>query len=144
MAPQPDNHEADTRLTILFACIHNSGRSVAAKVIAEHLAQGKAVILSGGSEPKSSINQNIAEALAKRGLSTEKQYPKALTTEAVQESDVVVTMGCGETCPIFPGKKYLDWQIEDPAGKDQAVAEKVVDEIWNKVSDLLKELNING
>ncbi len=143
MVLQPNHNEADVRLTILFACVHNSGRSVAAKVIAEHLAQDQAVILSGGSEPKDSINQNIAEALKKRVLSIEREYPKALTAETVQESDVVITMGCGETCPIFPGKKYLDWQIEDPAGKDLLTAEKVVDEIWNKVSALLKELNIN-
>ena len=143
MTLQPNHNEADSRLTILFACIHNSGRSVAAKVIAEHLTQGQAVILSGGSEPKDSINKNIAEALQKRGLSIEKEYPKALTPEMVQESDIVITMGCGETCPIFPGKKYLDWQIGDPADKDLATAEKVVDEIWNKVSDLLKELDIS-
>ncbi|MCL5047566.1 MAG: heat-shock protein HtpX [Firmicutes bacterium] len=130
--------------TILFACIHNSGRSVAAKVIAEHLSKGKATILSGGSEPKNEINKAVALALQKKGLSADKEYPKLMTTEHVQSADIVVTMGCGETCPFFPGKKYLDWEIEDPAGKDEAAAERVVEEIWSRVTDLLAELGITA
>ncbi len=142
MTPENDGPETKEYYTILFACIHNSGRSVAAKVIAEHLAGDKAVILSGGSEPKDSINPLIKEALEKRGLSADKEYPKPLTTDSVRLADVVITMGCGETCPVFPGKRYLDWEIEDPAGKDLATAEKVVDDIWVKVTNLLTELNI--
>ncbi len=132
----------ENKPTVLFACIHNSGRSVAAKVIAEHLARGKAVILSGGSEPKTEINKNVALALQKKGLSAENEYPKLMTAEHVLAADVVVTMGCGETCPFFPGKKYLDWDIEDPAGKDEAAAERVVDEIWKKVLQLFGEMGI--
>ncbi len=142
MQSEIDSLETKESYTILFACIHNSGRSVAAKVIAEHLAGDKAVILSGGSEPKDSINPLIKEALEKRGLSADKEYPKPLTTDSVRLADVVVTMGCGETCLVFPGKRYLDWEIEDPAGKDLVTAEKVVNDIWAKVTDLLITLGI--
>lgn len=129
-----------SRLVVLFACIHNSGRSVAAKALTEHYAGGAVEVRSAGSEPGSGVNPQVAAVLAERGLSTEKHVPTLLTYDGVQEADVVVTMGCGETCPVFPGKAYEDWQVDDPAGQDRAAVERIVADIEVRVRDLLARL----
>jgi len=130
-----------TKPVLLFACIHNSGRSVAAKVLTEQLADGAVEVRSAGSEPGSGVNPHVAAVLAERGVSTADHVPTLLTYDAVQEADVVITMGCGETCPVFPGKTYEDWQVDDPAGQDRATVERIVDDIEARVRDLLARIS---
>ena len=126
--------------TILFACVHNAGRSVAAKVLAEHHAGGAVTVLSAGSAPGANINPMVTQVLAERGLTTEAETPKMLDHALVETSDVVVTMGCGETCPVFPGKRYEDWTVDDPAGEDIETVRRIVDDIDGRVRSLLAEL----
>jgi arsenate reductase len=125
---------------VLFACVHNSGRSVAARVLAEHYADGAIVAISAGSEPGDTINPAVAEVLAERGLSTNAEVPKLLDYDAVVGADVVITMGCGETCPVAPGKRYEDWPVDDPAGRDIETVRRIVDEIDVRVRALLESL----
>lgn len=127
---------------VLYACIHNAGRSVAARVLTEHYARGRVEVRSAGSEPGSSVNPLVAAVLAERGLSTEAEVPKLLTSAVVEDADVVVTMGCGETCPVFPGKRYLDWDVDDPAGADLTSVRRIVDAIDRRVRGLLAELGV--
>jgi arsenate reductase len=126
---------------VLFACVHNGGRSLAAKVLAQHHAGGRVDVRSAGSEPGDSLNPAVVRVLHERGLSTEGERPTLLTNETVAEADVVVTMGCGETCPFYPGKRYEDWELEDPKGKDVEVVRGIVDEIDARVRGLLAELD---
>lgn len=128
------------RPVVLFACIHNSGRSVAAKALTEHLSGGLVEVWSAGSEPGTGVNPAVAAVLAERGLAVADHVPALLTGEAVAAADVVVTMGCGETCPVFPGKRYEDWQVEDPRGRELADVRRVVDEIESRVRALLADL----
>ena len=128
--------------TVLYACIHNSGRSVAAKVLTEHYAAGAVDVRSAGSEPGDGVNPGIAAVLAERGLSTEGHTPSLLTADGVQGSDVVITMGCGETCPVFPGKRYEDWQVEDPKGQELDVVRRIVDDVDARVRTLLADLGV--
>ena len=130
-----------TRPSVLFACVHNGGRSLAAKVLAEHYAGGRVQVRSAGSEPGDSLNPAVVQVLHERGLSTEGERPSLLRTEDVAAADVVVTMGCGETCPFVPGKRYEDWELEDPKGKDVDVVRGIVDEIDVRVRRLLSELD---
>ena len=126
--------------TILFACIHNSGRSVAGQVLARALAPEYGVEVdarSAGSEPGSGVNPAVAEVLAERGLTVTDHVPTLLTHAGVEEADVVVTMGCGETCPVFPGKAYEDWQVDDPKGQDLDTVRRIVDDVEARVRDLL-------
>ncbi len=132
----------DHKPVIMYACIHNSGRSVAAKVLTEHYASGRAEVRSAGSEPGSGVNPVVAQVLAERGLTTSDHVPSLLTRDNVQDSDVVITMGCGETCPIFPGKRYEDWQIDDPKGQDLATVRRIVDDVDQRVLALLAELDV--
>jgi arsenate reductase len=125
---------------ILFACVHNGGRSLAAKVLAEHHGQGRVQVRSAGSEPGDALNPAVVQVLHERGLSTEGEAPKLLTSAGVQEADVVVTMGCGETCPVFPGKTYQDWPLDDPKGQDLDTVRRIVDEVDDRVRRLLQEL----
>jgi arsenate reductase len=127
---------------VLFACIHNSGRSVAARVLTEHYAAGRAEARSAGSAPKGSVNPVVAQVLAERDLSTEHETATLLDPDTVQAADVVVTMGCGETCPIFPGKRYEDWQVEDPAGQDLETVRRIVEDVDTRVQALLAELDV--
>ena len=129
--------------TILFACIHNSGRSVAARVLTEHYANGAVEARSAGSEPKDSVNPVVAEVLADRGLSTDAETPTKLDFDVVEAADVVITMGCGETCPIFPGKRYEDWTVDDPAGQDIETVRRIVDDVDTRVRKLLADLGVN-
>ncbi|MGD0255409.1 MAG: heat-shock protein HtpX [Acidimicrobiales bacterium] len=132
----------DTPPVVLYACVHNSGRSVAAKLLTEHYAGGRLEVRSAGSEPTGSVNAEITAVLSERGISTGSETPTRLTAGVVENADVVVSMGCGETCPIFPGKRYLDWDVEDPAGRDRKTVRRIVDEIDRRVRKLLVELGV--
>ncbi len=127
---------------VLFACIHNSGRSVAAKVLAEHYAGGAVEVRSAGSEPGSAVNPVVAAVLAERGLSTDNESPTMLAYDVVEGCDVVVTMGCGETCPVLPGKSYVDWQVADPKDQQIETVRGIVDDIDRRVRGLLAELGV--
>lgn len=129
-----------SRPTILFACIHNSGRSVAAQVLAQHYGGDTILVRSAGSEPRDKVNPVVAEVLAVRGLPIEHHTPTKLDWDLVQASDVVVTMGCGETCPVFPGKRYEDWPIDDPANQDLDAVRRIIDDIEVRVKELIRSL----
>ena len=127
---------------VLFACVHNSGRSVAARVLAEHYADGAVEARSAGSEPKGSVNPVVAAVLAERGLSSEAETGTRLSTETVRAADVVITMGCGESCPFVPGKRYEDWPVDDPAGQDLETVRRIVDDVDGRVRELLTEFGV--
>ena len=126
--------------TVLFVCVHNAGRSQMAAGYMQSLSEGKVRVLSGGSAPKDSINPVAVQVMAEEGIDIANNQPKVLTTEAVQESDVVITMGCGDTCPYFPGKRYEDWVLDDPAGQGVEAVRVIRDEIKARVTSLLKEI----
>lgn len=128
------------RPVVLFLCVHNSGRSLAAKVLLDHHAQGRIDVRSAGSAPGPELNPSVAAVLRERGLDPSREFPKLLDEEAVAGADVVVTMGCGDTCPYVPGKRYVDWELDDPAGKSVAAVRPIVDEIDRRVQNLLREL----
>ncbi len=129
---------------VLFACVHNSGRSVAAQVLAAHHGGGRVVVRSAGSEPGAGVNPGVAAVLAERGLSADGHVPTLLTYDGVQQADVVVTMGCGETCPVFPGKRYEDWTVDDPKDQPLDVVRRIVDDVDARVRDLLVRLGVSG
>ncbi len=129
-----------TTPVILFACVHNGGRSLAAKVLAEHHGGDRVEVRSAGSEPGDGLNPTVVQVLHERGLCTDGETPKLLTDEGVQQADVVVTMGCGETCPVFPGKTYEDWPLDDPEGQDLATVRRIVGQVEQRVQDLLGRL----
>jgi arsenate reductase len=122
---------------LLFACVHNSGRSVAARVLAEHYGHGRVQAISAGSEPGETINPVVAAVLAERGLSTSAETPKKLEYDTVAGADVVITMGCGETCPVAPGRRYEDWLVDDPKGQDLDTVRRIVDDVDARVQALL-------
>jgi len=126
--------------TVLFVCVHNAGRSQMAAGFMREIGGDRVEVLSAGSAPKDSINPVAVEAMAEVGIDIANQQPKVLTNEAVMESDAVITMGCGDACPLYPGKRYEDWVLEDPAGQDLDFVRKVRDEIKVKVQTLLTEL----
>lgn len=126
--------------TVLFVCVHNAGRSQMAAGFMRELGAGRVEVLSAGSAPKDLINPIAVQAMAEVGIDIADQQPKVLTTEAVMESDAVITMGCGDACPFYPGKRYEDWVLEDPAGQDIDFVRKVRDEIKTRVEQLLSEL----
>jgi arsenate reductase (thioredoxin) len=128
--------------TVLFLCVHNAGRSQMALGFFRHLAGDRAVAWSGGSEPGHEINPAAIAAMAERDIDISGEYPKPWTDEIVQAADVVITMGCGDACPVFPGKRYLDWTLDDPAGKSVADVRPVRDEIERRVRGLLGELGV--
>jgi protein-tyrosine-phosphatase len=122
---------------VLFLCIHNSGRSLAARVLLDHYAAGRVRVESAGSEPADRLNPSV---VAERGLDTTREFPKPLTDGTVRRADVVVTMGCGDTCPLYPGRRYVDWALDDPAGKPVDEVRPIVDDIDRRVRALLAEL----
>ena len=126
--------------SILFACIHNSGRSVAAQVLTRYYAGDAVEVRSAGSEPGTGVNPVVAQVLAERGLPVTDHTPTKLDIAVVQAADVVITMGCGETCPVFPGKRYEDWPVDDPAGQQLEAVRRIVDDIDARVRTLLVEL----
>ena len=126
--------------TVLFVCVHNAGRSQMAAGWLQHLAGDRVQVLSAGSAPADSINPVAVEAMHEVGIDIAANQPKVLTTEAVKDSDVVITMGCGDTCPFFPGKRYEDWVLEDPAGQGIESVRPIRDEIKSRVEALLSEI----
>ena len=126
--------------TIMFVCVHNAGRSQMAAGFMRELGGDRVEVLSAGSAPKDSINPVAVEAMAELGIDIAHQKPKVLTPEAVQQSDVVITMGCGDACPYYPGKRYEDWVLEDPAGQGIEPVRVIRDEIKGRVEELLKEI----
>jgi len=126
--------------TVLFVCVHNAGRSQMAAGYMRELGAGRVEVLSAGSAPKDTINPQAIAVMAEEGIDIANQQPKILTPEAVQESDAVITMGCGDACPFYPGKRYEDWVLEDPAGQDIDQVRKIRDEIKGRVETLLSEL----
>ena len=126
--------------SVLFVCVHNAGRSQMAAGFLTHLSGGDVEVRSAGSLPGDQVNPSAVAAMAEVGIDISAQRPKVLTTDAVQASDVVITMGCGDACPIFPGKRYLDWDLEDPAGQGVEAVRPTRDEIRVRVQALLAEL----
>jgi arsenate reductase (thioredoxin) len=128
------------RPTVLFACVHNAGRSQMAAALMERHGAGRIEVRSAGSEPAAEVNPVVVEAMAELGLDVAGERPKKLTDESVAEADVVVTMGCGDECPFHPGKRYEDWELDDPAGRDLADVRAIRDEIERRVRPLAGEL----
>jgi arsenate reductase (thioredoxin) len=132
----------DGRPIVMFLCVHNAGRSQMAMGFFQALARHAAVAWSGGSEPGSQVNPAAVEAMRERGIDISGEFPKPWTDETIRAADVVITMGCGDACPIFPGKRYEDWVLADPAGQDLAAVRSIRDEIEHRVRVLLAELGV--
>ncbi|MEV4001799.1 arsenate reductase ArsC [Actinomadura sp. NPDC049753] len=126
--------------SVLFVCVHNAGRSQMAAAYLTYLAGDEVEVRSAGSAPADQVNPAVVEAMAEEGIDISAEIPKVLTTGAVQASDVVITMGCGDTCPVFPGKRYLDWALDDPAGQGVDAVRPIRDEIRKRVENLVSEL----
>jgi protein-tyrosine-phosphatase len=126
--------------SVLFVCVHNAGRSQMAAGFLTHLAGDRITVRSAGSAPAGAVNPAVVEAMAEVGIDLSAETPKVLTDEAVAASDVVITMGCGDACPLFPGKRYLDWQLPDPAGQGVAAVRPIRDAIERRVRELIAEL----
>ena len=140
-SPEGRDRRHDPRQpSVLFVCVHNAGRSQMAAGCCTHLAGGRVEVRSAGSEPADEINPAAVEAMAEDGIDIAGEHPKILTTDAVQASDVVITMGCGDACPVFPGKRYVDWDLEDPAGKGVETVRPIRDDIQGRVQGLVREL----
>ncbi len=129
-----------SRPTVLFVCVHNAGRSQMAAGFLQHLAGDRIDVLSAGSEPADQINPVAIAAMAEVGIDIAGEQPKVLTTESVQASDVVITMGCGDACPFFPGKRYEDWKLDDPAGQGIEAVRPIRDEIRSRIEALIDTL----
>ena len=125
---------------VLFVCVHNAGRSQMAAGLLDQLAAGRVHVRTAGSDPSDEINPTAVEAMAEGGVDLSKEFPKPLTDEAVRAADAVITMGCGDACPIYPGKRYEEWELEDPEGKDLETVRRIRDEIARRVRALLAEL----
>ncbi|MDM4719315.1 arsenate reductase ArsC [Micromonospora sp. WMMA1363] len=137
-----EGRHRDARPVVLFLCTHNAGRSQMALGFVTHLAGAHAVAWSGGSEPGIEVNPAAVAAMAERGIDISEEFPKPWTEEVVRAADVVVTMGCGDACPIFPGTRYENWNVDDPAGLDVADVRPIRDEIERRVRRLLGDLDI--
>jgi arsenate reductase (thioredoxin) len=125
---------------VLFVCVHNAGRSQMAAGLLDEMAEGRVHVRSAGSDPADAINPNARVAMAEIGIDIEKEFPKPLSDDAVRAADAVITMGCGDACPIYPGKRYEDWELEDPAGKDIETVRAIREEIESRVRTLLSDL----
>ncbi|MFD4613407.1 arsenate reductase ArsC [Streptomyces sp. NPDC058440] len=128
------------RPSVLFVCVHNAGRSQMAAAFLTHLAGDRVQVRSAGSAPADTVNPAVVEAMSEAGIDISAEVPKVLTVEAVQASDVVITMGCGDTCPVFPGKRYLDWELPDPAGQGVDAVRPIRDEIEKRIRGLIDEI----
>lgn len=135
---------ADNQPAVLFLCVHNAGRSQMALGWFEHLAAGRAIAWSGGSEPADEINPVAVEAMTEIGIDISRAFPKPWTDEILRAADVVITMGCGDTCPYYPGKRYEDWDLDDPSGQDLDAIRPIRDEIGSRVRALLDSLSIRS
>ena len=131
---------ADRAPEVLFVCVHNAGRSQMAAALLERRAAGKIVVRSAGSAPADEINPAVVAVMTEIGIDLSEVVPKILTSQAVEGSDVVVTMGCGDACPVFPGKRYLDWELDDPAGKSVEQVRAIRDQIDERVKSLVAEI----
>ena len=125
---------------VVFACVRNGGRSVAARVLTEHYANGQVVAVSAGTKPGEHIHPEVAEVLEKLGLDTSREHPTMLTRDTIAASDLAVTLGCGEECPYVPGVTYVDWPVEDPGGQDETTVRRIVADLDTRVRALLVEL----
>jgi protein-tyrosine-phosphatase len=143
-AARVDSRAHDDLPVVLFLCVHNAGRSQMAMGWFNRLADGRAIAWSGGSEPGKEVNPSAVLAMAEVGIDIAKEFPKPWTDEIVRAADVVVTMGCGDACPLFPGKRYEDWELEDPAGQDVEAVRPIRDEIERRVRGLLATLDIGA
>ncbi|MCC9174896.1 arsenate reductase ArsC [Arthrobacter sp. zg-Y179] len=132
--------ETAAKPSVLFVCVHNAGRSQMAAAYLRHLGEGRIEVRSAGSAPADSVNPAAVEAMAEEGIDMSAELPKVLTTEAVKESDVVITMGCGDACPIFPGKRYEDWKLDDPAGQGVDAVRPIRDDIKTRITALIADL----
>ncbi|MCT4356923.1 arsenate reductase ArsC [Streptomyces sp. Je 1-79] len=130
--------------SVLFVCVHNAGRSQMAAAFLTHLGGDRVEVRSAGSAPADTVNPSVVAAMSEVGIDLSAETPKVLTTEAVQASDVVITMGCGDACPYLPGKRYLDWKLEDPAGQGVAAVRRIRDAIAERIRGLLGELGIEA
>jgi protein-tyrosine-phosphatase len=139
-----EGHAADGRPIVLFLCVHNAGRSQMALGWFNHLAHDRAIAWSGGSEPGKEINPAAILAMAEVGIDITQEFPKPWTDEIVAAADVVITMGCGDACPLYPGKRYEDWNLPDPAGQDVEAVRPIRDQIRHRVERLLDQLGIEG
>lgn len=126
--------------SVLFVCVHNAGRSQMAAAFLTHFAQDRIEVRSAGSEPAKNINPTVVDAMSELGIDISNEIPKVLTTSAVEQSDVVITMGCGDACPFYPGKRYLDWPLSDPAGQGVEAVRPIRDEIEKLVKELIPTL----
>ena len=133
---------AVARPEILVVCTHNAGRSVAARLLLDHHGGDRLSVRSAGSAPGDAVNPAVVDVLREKGLDASKEFPKPLTDAAARRADIIITMGCGDACPVFPGKRYLDWELDDPAGKPVDEVRPIVDEIERRVRDLLRELGL--
>jgi len=131
---------SDSRPSVLFVCVHNAGRSQMAAAFLTHLSGGAVEVRSAGSQPADAVNPAVVEAMSEVGIDVSAEVPKVLTTDAVKESDVVITMGCGDSCPFFPGKRYEDWVLEDPAGQGVEAVRPIREEIRARVEELIRSL----
>ena len=134
------NTQSTPKPSVLFVCVHNAGRSQMAAAYLRTLAEGRIDVRSAGSEPADSVNPAAVAAMAEEGIDMTAELPKVLTTEAVKASDVVITMGCGDACPIFPGKRYEDWKLDDPAGQGVEAVRPIRDDIKARITALIAEL----
>ncbi|WP_114129531.1 arsenate reductase ArsC [Aurantimicrobium sp. MWH-Uga1] len=132
---------SDNKATVLFVCVHNAGRSQMAAGYLQHLAGDRVEVLSAGTEPRDQVNPSAIAVMAEEGIDLTTSTPKVLTDEAVMASDYVITMGCGDKCPFFPGKQYLDWPLADPAGKGVEDVRPIRDEIRSKIEALIAEID---
>ena len=127
---------------VLFVCVHNAGRSQMAAGLTHALSRGRVHVRSAGSDPAERINSAATEAMAELGIDLSQEFPKPLTDEVVEAADVVITMGCGDACPIYPGKRYLDWEVDDPAGQPIETVRRIRDDIRARIEGLLRELDV--
>ncbi|WOQ16905.1 arsenate reductase ArsC [Raineyella sp. W15-4] len=141
-APSQPGHQPDHQPSVMFVCVHNAGRSQMGAAYAHHLSGGRVEVRSAGSVPADSINPAVRDALLEQGIDISAEKPKILTPEAVQASDIVITMGCGDTCPYYPGKRYEDWVLDDPAGHGIDAVRPIRDEIRRRVTELLTDLGV--
>ena len=140
MTDTTDTTATTAKPTVLFVCVHNAGRSQMASAYMRHLAGDRITVLSAGSQPADQINPVAVAAMAEEGIDITAEQPKVLTTDSVQASDVVITMGCGDECPYFPGKRYEDWVLDDPAGQDIDAVRPIRDAIKHRITDLIASL----
>jgi arsenate reductase (thioredoxin) len=134
----------NTVLEVLFVCVHNAGRSQMAAALLDHHAKGRVRVRSGGSAPGERVNPAVVEVMAEMGIDVSMQFPKPVSDEGVRAADVVITMGCGDACPIYPGKRYEDWELDDPFGKTAEEVKSIRDEIDRRVQALLSDLTSVG